>query len=60
MIVAMHLNEDRLVSLCSKGVLAEWDVRDQTLIDAYELQSLGKIKHAIITAEDIVIYDSQQ
>jgi len=59
MIVAMSLNEDSLVSLCSKGVLAEWDVRDQTLIDAYELQSLGKIKQAIITAEEIVIYDSQ-
>jgi hypothetical protein len=56
----MALIDERLISLCSRGVLAEWDTRDQTLIDVYELQSLGKIKQALITDEDIVLYDSQQ
>jgi hypothetical protein len=37
LIVAMTLVEERLITLCSRGVLAEWDIRDQTLIDAYEL-----------------------
>ena len=36
-IIAMKQADERLVSLCSKGVLAEWDIRDQTLIDVFEL-----------------------
>jgi hypothetical protein len=54
----MRQTEEKLVSICSRGVLAEWDIRDQTLIDVFELQSLGKIKFALINTEEIVIYDS--
>jgi len=40
MIIAMEIVEDKkIVSLCSRGVLAEWDLKALNLIDVFEVST---------------------
>ena len=41
-------------------MLAEWDIKGNTLVNMYELKNCGKLKHAVMNQERIVTYDSQQ
>eukprot|EP00347_Sterkiella_histriomuscorum_P004204 403361349 len=60
-IVALHFTEqNKLISLCSRGILAEWEPAVGQLINIYELKSCRKIKHAEINNDHIITYDSEK
>lgn len=50
--------EKRLLTICAKGVLAEWDAKSHQLLSTHQLQisAEGKIKHCVVNKTHIVVF----
>lgn len=58
-IVALTLNEEqtRLLSVCRRGILAEWDLKSLELKDINQLKiEEHKVKSAVFTQSSLVAY----